>query len=401
MPLNFASAVLLTAIVAAILPPGYFAYIGAYLALSASGLAFVVFGWSERNAFAHPSSMAILCALALVTATVPIVYQGEKDILAPILLLPVLSAVAMGLLARRANWVPNPTVFASICLSASAIALLGGAYQQLVLGAYRPGLGNNPIHYSSLAVMSGCLALVGVVGGSTRWRYFFLLGPMLGIGAAAISDSRGPMAGALAMTSVGILVLLTWLWSERPFRLAVLATIAAGAGTVIYILSNSNMRVAGILEGSLNMFRFTGGTDDIRAALYASALHALGTSPVVGIGLGQIMLTAQTLFPSRPEMFWLENLHADWANFAVMAGGLGLMAWLLLLAAPLLILLDSKARQDQPVVLGSILLTTGQLVLGISNATFGILPQTAIYAVALGYLLVRARRLALTDVSSE
>jgi O-antigen ligase len=41
-----------------------------------------------------------------------------------------------------------------------------------------------------------------------------------------------------------------------------------------------------------------------------------------------------------------------------------------------------------------VLLTTGQFVLGVSNATFGILPQTTIYAVALGYFLVRARRLA-------
>jgi O-antigen ligase len=73
---------------------------------------------------------------------------------------------------------------------------------------------------------------------------------------------------------------------------------------------------------------------------------------------------------------------------------MGLLAWLLLLAAPLLLLLGPRARQDRPIVLGAVLLTTGQLVLGISNATFGILPQTMIYAVATGYFLVRARRLA-------
>lgn len=57
-----------------------------------------------------------------------------------------------------------------------------------------------------------------------------------------------------------------------------------------------------------------------------------------------------------------------------MAGTLGLLAWLLLLAAPLLQLLDRGARQDRPVLLGAILLTTGQLTFGgVSNVTFGIL----------------------------
>jgi O-antigen ligase len=51
-----------------------------------------------------------------------------------------------------------------------------------------------------------------------------------------------------------------------------------------------------------------------------------------------------------------------------MAGAIGLLAWLCLLAAPLLILLDRRARQDRPVVLGALLLSVGQLFLGISNA---------------------------------
>lgn len=45
-----------------------------------------------------------------------------------------------------------------------------------------------------------------------------------------------------------------------------------------------------------------------------------------------------------------------------------------------------------PTVLGAILLTTGRLTLGASNATFGVLPQTMIYAVAQGYFLVWVRR---------
>ncbi|SEQ31928.1 O-Antigen ligase [Devosia sp. YR412] len=384
---------LLIAVSAIILLPGYPAYIGAYIALLAALLALLRYGLPERQVLRHPSVLAIMVAITLVAIAVPFVYRSAQDVLAPLLILPVLSAIALGMLGRPAGWVPGVTLFAKLCLAGSAIAVIGGLYERYGLGIYRPGLGNNPIHYSSLAALVGCLAMVGVVGSKSPWRYGFLLGPVFALGAATISDSRGPMLGAVAMTGTGMVVLLIWLWRETLFRLAVLTSVAVAAIGLVILVGSGNTRVAGILESGLNIFRFTGGTDDIRAALYSSAMEILKTSPIVGVGLGQIMVTAQTLFPQQGEVFTLENLHADWANFAAMAGGLGLIAWLLLLSAPLLLLIEPNARRDRPVVLGALILFVGQFTLGVSNATFGILPQTTLYAVALGYFLVRARRL--------
>lgn len=398
---SLASTLLLIAICSAILPPGYAAYIGAYLALVASIVALAIYGWSERTAVRHPTSLAILVAIALVAVTLPFVYRGSQDLLAPVLVLPMLATIAMGLLAHSARWVPDVRTFALVCSAASAIALVGGAYQHFGLGIYRPGLGNNPIHYGSLAVMAGGLALVGVAAGTSSWRYLFLLGPVFGLAAAVISDSRGPMLGALAMGGVGIVTLFIWLRHDRWFRVAAAAGVVLAVTIVFYLVGSGNARIAGILHSGLDIFRFSGGTDDIRAALYASAIEMLRTSPIVGVGLGQIMVTAETLFPQQVAGTGLENLHADWANFGAMAGGLGLLAWLLLLAAPLLLLLDARIRSDRPTILGAILLTTGQFTLGISNATFGILPQTTIYAVGLGYFLARARRIALEATESR
>ena len=397
MRLDTASLLLIAALVAGILPPGYSAYIGAYIALIAALWAFALYGWRERAVFRQPSARAILGAIALVTIAVPFVYRSQADILAPVLLLPMLTSIAMAMLGRRARTVPGPLLFAALCLAASLLALAGGAYEHYVLGMYRPGLGNNPIHYGSLAALAGCLAMVGIVASTSPWRYVFFLGPISALGAAAIADSRGPMLGAMVMASMGAVLLIVWLWRDTMFRLAMLAGLAIAAVTLFYLIGSGNTRVAGILDSGLNVFRFTGGTDDIRAALYMSALQILKTSPIVGVGLGQIMLTAQSLFPGQGEAFTLENLHADWANFAAMAGGLGLIAWLLLLAAPLLLLLDRRTRQHRPVVLGAVLLSAGQFTLGVSNATFGILPQTTIYAVALGYFMVLSMRLPPAD----
>lgn len=392
MPSSLASALLVISLAAAILPPGYPAYIGAYVALVAAIPAFLVYGWRERAVFSHPTSLAIPVAILLVGGALPFVYRGPHDLLAPVLILPMLTTIALGVLARPAKWVPSPTAFALICLFGSLIALVGGAYEHFVLGIYRPGLGNNPIHYATLAAMSGCLAMVGVISSNAPWRYAFLLGPVFGLSCAVIADSRGPMLGALAMSAVGILTLTLWLWRERLFRIAVLISAGIAVGVIFYQVGSGNARVASIVQSGLNIFRFTGGSDDIRAALYASAIEILKSSPFVGVGLGQIMVTAETQFPGLVVGTDLENLHADWANFAAMAGALGLLAWLLLLAAPLLLLLDRRVRQYRPIVLGAILLTTGQFTLGISNTTFGILPQTLIYAVALGYFLAWVRR---------
>lgn len=389
---NFASLLLAIAIIAAIMPPGYPAYIGAYIAMIAALLALLTYGWRDAAAFRHPTLLAILAALALVTATVPFVYQGPQDLLGPVFILPMFTTIGVGLLARRARHVPNSEAFATICVVAALIALAAGAYEAYVLDIDRPGLGNNPIHYGTLAVMSGSLAMVGVASGKTPWRYLFLLGPIFGLGCAVISGSRGPMMGGLAMTGIGGLILSIWLWHDRLFRLAFLVSAAIGTGSVAYFIGTGNSRVMGLFDSVFNIFRFTGTTDDIRAALYSSALDVLRNSPIVGVGLGQIMLTAQRLHPEQAEVFTLDNLHADWANLATMAGGLGLAAYILLLAAPLLLLLDRDARCDRSIVLGAVLLTVGQLTLGISNAMFGILPQTMVYAVALGYFLVRATR---------
>ena len=201
------------------------------MALAAALVALLVYGWRERAALVHPTSLAIVVAIILVTAAIPLVYRGPQDALATLLILPMLSTIALGMLARPARWVPGPSAFAVICLVASLIALLGGAYEYFVLGIYRPGLGNNPIHYGSLAAMAGGLALVGVVGGTSPWPYLFLLGPVFGLSAAVVADSRGPMLGAVTMSVVGVLLLASWLWRETLFRMALLisACIAIGA----------------------------------------------------------------------------------------------------------------------------------------------------------------------------
>lgn len=205
--------------------------------------------------------MAILAAATLVAATVPLVYRDAIDLLAPALPLQMLLAIALGLLAHstRKGAGTGPVVFASICLTASLLALLRGAYAHFALGTYRPGLGNNPIHYSSLAAMSGGPALVGVAAGKTSWRCLFLFGPVFGLGCALIADSRGPMLGALTMSAVGLSILSFWLWRDRLFRTAVLFGVSVAAVASIYLVNSGGNRLVCIAGSVSDIFCFTGG----------------------------------------------------------------------------------------------------------------------------------------------
>ena len=97
MPVRAPHLLLLLALIAAILPPGYAAYVGAYVALIVALLIFLLHGWKERSTFRHPTSMAVTGAIVLVATTVPFVYQSQQDLLAPVLLLPMLATVALGM----------------------------------------------------------------------------------------------------------------------------------------------------------------------------------------------------------------------------------------------------------------------------------------------------------------
>ena len=232
MTKTLAGLLLAIALISGLVPPGEAAYIGAYIALGASALGLALYGWPERSAFVHPVAIAILGAIALICATLPFVYRSTADLAAPVFILPMLATIALGMLGSQARWAPSPFHFAAFCLAAATLALVGGLHEQFVLGVERVGMGNNPIHYASLAAMTGGLALVGCVATASRWRFLFLLGPVFGLGATMLSGSRGPLAGALAMAGIGLLFLLIWFWRDRLFRFAVLAAGALAAGGV-------------------------------------------------------------------------------------------------------------------------------------------------------------------------
>lgn len=377
------------AIAATLMLPGYTAYIGSYVTLGISVLGLAIMGWTNRSVLSSHSLQAIHLALLLLAISVPFVYRSSADLMAPVLLLPMLAATGLAVIGTRARQ-PSPTVVASLALAGATIASVGGLIEHLAFGVARPGLGNNPIHYATLAVFAGSIALVGVSAGVERWRYVFLVGPLMGLSAAVLSGSRGPLVAGALMAIAGMTILGLSRWRDPIFRTLCFGLLLVGCLFAVGLLISDNSRLTRLADGAFDIFQMTGGKDDIRAALYASAVEVLRRSPWVGVGFGSLMTAAETMFPDLVPRYNLENLHADWANMGTMAGLLGLFAYALLLIAPLLLLIPARSRRDQSLVLLACLLSLGQVMLGLSNAMFGVLPQTVMFATMLGYLVARS-----------
>lgn len=331
-----------------------------------------------------------LLALGLIALTIPFVYKGELDLLplgvfAAFLLVP---GVAV-LIQRSPEWL-SPYAFALVCLTGAVTACLMGLAESSAIEGMRVGAGNNPIHYGGIAAMLGFMALTGVVAGRSPMRLLFLLGPPAGLVAVLISGSRGPL---LAWVALGIVSgpLLLW-WGRRD--LVLLGLFAVGAIAAITMLAlNTDMRAIGELTAFVTTFLSGGvaGTSDaVRSAMLSSAGEALVQSPIYGLGLGKIMDFALTRYPDA-GIGDLDNYHNDLANFAAMGGLLGLLAYGLVMLTPLALLWPAAARQNHALVLGSVMLVLGYGVLGLTNAMFGILPQTMLFVLVLGYLMALQR----------
>ena len=378
---------------------GIAAYVAAYVTMAA-----MLIGLTRGNAgFPRqilPVYGIVVFGYALIVASLPFVYRSPVDLMAPLALLPLLLMPGVERLLGSAPRQFTAVTFASLCLAGAALGVAAGIAEMLILHPTRVGVWNNPIHFASLTMLLGFMALVGIPENPSRLRLLYLGGPLLGMGAALLSGSRGPVfaAGLMGLASIPFLLL----WAPRDRR--PLAIVAAGMIALIVALSAlGRSRAASVLEAIASIWQngLAGAGDVIRSAMYQSAQQAFQQSPVFGHGYGQIMSAAIAVAsPEQQElMAGYDTLHSDIANFAVLAGSLGLLAYAAFIIAPLALL-----RANPPAVrLGATILSSGFFALGLTNGMFGLLPQTVLYAMLLGCLcaLASARPTARANIAAS
>jgi len=325
-------------------------------------------------------AVILMCLATLPHAVTPLNWVGVG-----IVALALLAAGPVGALLHTPRLV-TPIMIAALCLAGACLGATAGLLEYFS-GAGRSGVGNNPIHYAGIVVILGFSALAGFPSTRNPWRYLFFLGPACAFAAALVSGSRGPMLAAIALTAVTGTILLVWNRKDHRFLLAAGLFALAGGGA-IYLAGDGARAISGLYGLISGADAGTAGSDTIRKAMYEAGVLAFLDSPVWGHGYANLMDAATSASPNGDLIARFDHLHNDVADFAVAGGALGIAAYAMLLLAPLMPLRRLGQTPSRPAILLGIVVSLSYLTLGMTNAMIGVLPQTMLFAVLVGAVIV-------------
>lgn len=283
----------------------------------------------------------------------------------------------------------NALLVARLALAGAVLAAIVALYQVYGLSWSRArGIGSNPLPSSTAALLLGFLSLMGLLQERGNRRYVYLLGPLLGIIVVFLSEARGPLLGAAALTAVSLLTLPR----KRVIGVAALALVAV-AGTWSLLAFPERFHRIGYIPQIISEVasgeEITDRSGEIRYRILLGSLRAFADSPLVGHGwraktsVVDAYLTDK-VFGDSPKY----HLHSDILNFAVSAGLVGLLGYLMVLLAPAMALRRSSSdSQYSARRFGVTVLTVGYAVCGATNILFGFEFMTTFFVLVAALLV--------------
>jgi len=363
------------------------------------GLSLLLIGWNlvrPPRFAADPGAWMFLIAWVLIAIAFAITNRpGGTDYLlsanfAMFALYPLLSGALQRFAGPR-----NSMRVAVLALAGSFIALAVGAVQVFVQHYGRAeGYASNPIPSATVALFLGVFALVGMFAIRSAWRYLFLLGPVAGVGTVLLAGSRGPL---IAVPVLG-LVALVMLPIRRLVSWGTVAAVVIVAGATYALKPEAFGRVAVLPKMALDIL--TGQpiawsldeSGSVRYAIFEGSIAAFWRSPWIGYGwVEKVPVVAKyTPFDVGFANSHTAHLHSDILNMGVSAGVIGLLAYVLVLLAPIVSAANSpRDGQFRGRLFLALTLSVGYLCCGAVNLLLGFEFMTTMYvcfaAVFIGY----------------
>lgn len=285
-----------------------------------------------------------------------------------------------------------------LALLGAAVAASYASWEVFALGRGRArGWGSDPIWSAQAALILGFLALIGIPAMRSPWRYLLLLAPALAIYAVTLSGSRGPLLVApLLLVAVFAVGFRQW-WRQMLLGVGGIVLMAA---LVLSLWPEGQERVAraGEVLVALVTGNVTESSAGVRLAFWRSGLMAFADAPLIGHGWNNRMNApfqhlAELNLPPDVEAAMHEghhHLHSDILDMAVSAGLFGLVAYGLILLAPLLAAWRSvRDSQYTARLTGAAVLSLGYFGCGLTYLMFGYEFLTTLYvclcAIILGF----------------
>jgi O-antigen ligase len=352
--------------------------LGVYLALAAV-LASMVLAFDPyylRVALRDWGVRGFLVSFFMLSFAFCLTAQDSNDVLAvfDFLALPII-VPAFALMARVAA--PSRiTIVASLATLGATVALLNGLYEVKVLGIARAAGGTSPVFFSGMAVLLGFFCLLGVLSSASRWRWIFLVGHLFAAGAAMLGGTRGALLGYVASLFIAIIVLF---FRQGPLKARSL--IIALAITIIAVCSASLFDTArfGSIATIINEAA-TGGTvsdasTNQRLAIYQGGVGSFLASPIYGHGWWRRFEAAIPYMPEVGRAAMAHDnhahLHNEILNFGSAAGIIGIIAYLILMAAPLVSAIRSPRTANWPIrITAAVGLVACYMAMGLVDTMF-------------------------------
>ena len=249
------------------------------------------------------------------------------------------------------------------------------------------GMFANRIQSAGAATIFAFLSCIGLVADKSRWRWLYAVPVLLVLVVVWLGASRGPLL------EFAILALFTALFFARRKILALTGLAGLFAiGTASLLLFPKAFgrigRLPEIIANALAGAHSDDNSGNIRLDLYRDGISAFLRSPLIGHGWrGKAIATHPGATYSRGLLeHW--HLHSDVLDFAVSGGLVGLLAYALVIAAPIVGAVTSEHdSQRRARILGTSILSVGILSYGLFNAAFGFEYFTMIYVTMTAVLL--------------
>lgn len=330
--------------------------VGVYLALVAA-LASLIFAFDARMLGAAlrdwGGRLFLLSFLVLWLAFWLSAKTGD-DVMAFVdfLAFPVV-VPAFALLGRRAA-PTRITLVAGLAALGATGALLTGLYEVKILGFPRAEGGTSPIFFSGMAVLLGFFSLLGLLTSTSRWRWLLLLGHAFALGAAILGGTRGAMLGyGATLLTFATYTLVFW---RRPLKTRLLTVmlvlVTAGAFSATFFDTSRVGTIATVVTEAATQGNVADESTNQRFAIYRGGFNAFLESPIYGHGWWRRFAAAIPYMPELGvEAMAHDNhahLHNDILNFGSAAGVIGILAYLMLMAAPLVSAVRSPRAANWP-----------------------------------------------------
>lgn len=328
--------------------------------------------------------LQIFLVVFLVLALVFIVTMRQPmDLVFIVNFIALLLALPVALAARTMDARRLAVLVCSLCLAGAAVGVLTGIADITLrhVGRAQGFIGNANL-LPRIAVLLGFVALGGVFIETSPRRHWFWLGPVLGIVALYMSQSRG---AALAVPVLVVVAMVFAALHGRRMLIAAVAIVAVGGVALVGVGMQQGNRL--LDAGAVIAEVFTGTTADQatseRLVMYRAGLAAFEASPIIGYGWGNLGNAAAEFDPvnlgqaaGTRDMF-----HSDVVNFAVAGGIVGILCWLALILAPIVGAL--AIRRDgffRPRLYFALTLSSAIAISGATDLVLGYDIHTTLYA---------------------